>query len=360
MLVKSDEAEIPSRWRGAKGLTCSLVFAIFAAVLGMVQFGYNTAVINAPQKVIQEFISAVHLSRTGNMISEDTRDLIWSIAVSIFAIGGMVGGITGGTIATKFGRKGGLLLNNILGIAGAALMTFSKACGSFEMLILGRLAIGFNCGSNASVACKNLCAVFRKDIVNVHTCQRWFSKFRSGKLSLQESDRSGRPSKINNDVLRSMLENNLHLTSQEIAKEFGIHHTTVGDHIKYLGFVLKRIVWVPHELTEKNLSDRVRMCSSHLIRHNVELFLDMLITGDEKWILYENIKSKKSCCKPGTSSATVLKQSIHQRKVLLCLWWDRKGPVYYELLKQGETINADLYCKQLDKLNAAIKEKGQH
>ncbi|GFT20691.1 mariner Mos1 transposase [Trichonephila clavipes] len=97
--------------------------------------------------------------------------------------------------------------------------------------------------------------------------------------------------------------------------------------------------------------------SSHLIRHNVEPFLDKLITGDEKWILYENIKRKKSYCKPGTLSATVPKPSIHQRKVLLCLWWERKGPVYYELLKQGETINVDLYCNQLDKLNAAIKQK---
>ncbi|GFU76837.1 histone-lysine N-methyltransferase SETMAR [Trichonephila clavipes] len=68
-----------------------------------------------------------------------------------------------------------------------------------------------------------------KNIVNVRTCQRWFSKFRSGDLSLQESDRSGRPSKIANDVLRSMLENNPHLTSREIAEEFGIHHTTVGE-----------------------------------------------------------------------------------------------------------------------------------
>ncbi|GFV82273.1 mariner Mos1 transposase [Trichonephila clavipes] len=66
------------------------------------------------------------------------------------------------------------------------------------------------------------------------------------------------------------------------SEEFGIHHTTVGDHNKSLGFVLKQSVWVPHELTEKNLSDRVRMCSSHLIRHNVEPFLDQLITGDEK------------------------------------------------------------------------------
>ncbi|GFY16981.1 histone-lysine N-methyltransferase SETMAR [Trichonephila clavipes] len=118
---------------------------------------------------------------------------------------------------------------------------------------------------------------------------RWLSKFRFGDLSLQESDRSGRPTKIDDDVLRSMLENNPHLTSREIAEEFVIYHTTVGDHIKSLG-------------------------------HNVEPFLDKLITGDEKWILYENIKRKKSYCKPGTSSTTVPKPSIHQRKVLLCLW----------------------------------------
>lgn len=36
----------------AQGLTCMLVFAIFSAVLGMFQFGYNTGVINPPQKVI--------------------------------------------------------------------------------------------------------------------------------------------------------------------------------------------------------------------------------------------------------------------------------------------------------------------
>ncbi|GFV96154.1 histone-lysine N-methyltransferase SETMAR [Trichonephila clavipes] len=172
----------------------------------------------------------------------------------------------------------------------------------------------FQKGTNASVACKNLCAVHGKDIVNIRTCQRWFSKFRAGDLSLLESDRSRRPSKMDNDVLRSMLENNPHLTSREIAKEFGIHHTTVEDYIKSLGFVLKRSVWVPHELTEKNLSDRVRMCSSHLIRHNMETFFDKLITGDEKWVLYENIKRKKSYCKPGTSATVSSKTKYPSTK----------------------------------------------
>lgn len=35
----------------SQGLTGFLAYAIFAAMLGMLQFGYNTGVINAPQKV---------------------------------------------------------------------------------------------------------------------------------------------------------------------------------------------------------------------------------------------------------------------------------------------------------------------
>ncbi|GFX82663.1 HTH_48 domain-containing protein [Trichonephila clavipes] len=95
----------------------------------------------------------------------------------------------------------------------------------------------FQKGSNASVACKNLCAVLGKDIVNVHTCQKWFSKWRAGNLSLQGSDRSGRPSKIHGDVLRPM-ENNPHLTSREIAEEFGIHHTQTHTHTQLLEITL--------------------------------------------------------------------------------------------------------------------------
>ncbi|GFV11101.1 histone-lysine N-methyltransferase SETMAR [Trichonephila clavipes] len=86
-----------------------------------------------------------------------------------------------------------------------------------------------------------MCGIWKRYCKSSYSlfCRRRFSKFRSGDLSLQESDRSGRPSKIDNDVSRSMLRNSPHLTSQEIAEEFGIHHTTVGDHIKSLGYQRK-------------------------------------------------------------------------------------------------------------------------
>merc|ERR1712156_160606 len=76
---------------------------------------------------------------------------MYAIAVSIFAIGGMCGGFIGGWIANKFGRKGGLLMNNLIGIVAAMAMVFSKHVTSYELLIIGRYLIGVNCGLNTSL-----------------------------------------------------------------------------------------------------------------------------------------------------------------------------------------------------------------
>ncbi|GFY24230.1 mariner Mos1 transposase [Trichonephila clavipes] len=42
---------------------------------------------------------------------------------------------------------------------------------------------------------------------------------------------------------------------------------------------------------------------------------------------------------------------------MLCIFWDQEGPIYYELLKPGGTVNTDLYKQQLFNLNDAILEK---
>ena len=44
-------------------------------------------------------------------------------------------------------------------------------------------------------------------------------------------------------------------------------------------------------------------------------------------------------------------------KVLQCVWWDWQGIIHYELLPYGQTLNSDLYCQQLDRLNAALMQK---
>ena len=45
------------------------------------------------------------------------------------------------------------------------------------------------------------------------------------------------------------------------------------------------------------------------------------------------------------------------KKLMLCIWWDQCGVVYYELLQPNETITANGYQQQLMQLSGALKFK---
>ena len=48
------------------------------------------------------------------------------------------------------------------------------------------------------------------------------------------------------------------------------------------------------------------------------------------------------------------------KKLMLCIWWNQLGVLYYELLKPNETITGALYRTQLMRLSRALKEKRAH
>lgn len=55
-------------------------------------------------------------------------------------------------MADRFGRKGGLLLNNVLVAIATIFEGTAKVAGSYEMVIIGRFFIGINSGLNAGLA----------------------------------------------------------------------------------------------------------------------------------------------------------------------------------------------------------------
>jgi len=80
------------------------------------------------------------------------------------------------------------------------------------------------------------------------------------------------------------------------------------------------------------------------------------VTGDEKWIYFQNPKRKKSWVDPAQLSTSFSRPNRFGRKTMLCVWWDQEGVIYYELLKPSETVNAHRYHQQLIKLHSAWKK----
>lgn len=129
-----------------KQVTCYLLFSLGTAVIGSLQFGYNTGVINAPEQKLQAFFNETWVRRYGKPIDAGVCTLVWSLAVAIFSVGGMVGSFSVGVVADKFGRRRSMFIVNVLAVIGGALMGLCTICSSYEMVIAGRLVIGLFCG----------------------------------------------------------------------------------------------------------------------------------------------------------------------------------------------------------------------
>ncbi|KAL9910473.1 histone-lysine N-methyltransferase SETMAR-like isoform 1-T5 [Glossina fuscipes fuscipes] len=208
----------------------------------------------------------------------------------------------------------------------------------------------FDKGDNASQAATIVNGVYGSDTVTANYVQFWFRRFRSGIFDVKDAPRTGRPVVENVDKIGEMIEVDRHVSSRNIAQELKIDHKTVLNHLHKAGFKKKLDVWVPHQLTEKNKMDRISICEALAKRNEIDPLLKRMVTGDEKWITYDNPVRKRSWSKSGEAPQTA-------RKILLCIWWEWKGIIYYELLLYGQTLNSDLYCQQLDRLKIAIDQK---
>jgi histone-lysine N-methyltransferase SETMAR len=123
---------------------------------------------------------------------------------------------------------------------------------------------------------------------------------------------------------------------------------------KALGKVANFGCWVPHELTVDNKKVRLTTCVSLLSRFNSNNFLNQIVTGDEKWVLYISCHRKHQWLGSGEHALPEAKDDLHPRKVMLCVWWDCRGIVYYELLEHNMTITSEIYSDQMTKLNEAL------
>ncbi|CAN0196330.1 unnamed protein product [Ectocarpus sp. 6 AP-2014] len=113
-------------------VTWPLVTAVLVAVLLEFLVGFNIGVMNAPEEVVFP----------GHTTTE------WSLAVSVFAIGGPFGAILAGTVSNRNGRRGAIIVNTWMYLIGGLLFALAP---TVLWLVPARFMIGFACGFSSVV-----------------------------------------------------------------------------------------------------------------------------------------------------------------------------------------------------------------
>ena len=184
---------------------------------------------------------------------------------------------------------------------------------------------------SAAEAHRILVETYGDHALSERTCRDWFNRFKNGDFNLQDRERSGASKKFRDKELETLLDEDPCQTQSDIAKLLGVDRTTVSKRLSALGMIQKEGSWVPYELKPRDIERRIVTCEQLLQRQKRKGFLHRIVTGDEKWIYYSNPKRKKSWVKPGEAVASTPKRNIHGSKLMLCIWWDQLGVVYYEL-----------------------------
>ncbi len=127
----------------------NLVFAAVTSAFGSgFQHGYSYGVLANVENIIKAWLKSC-----SNSDCPDDAEIsfIWAWVVSVFCIGGLVGALSVGTVASKLGRKTSILASNVFVALGTTFMGITKDSGSYSTLIIGRFFIGIVSGMAAGL-----------------------------------------------------------------------------------------------------------------------------------------------------------------------------------------------------------------
>ena len=86
-----------------------------------------------------------------------------------------------------------------------------------------------------------MCDVYGEDCLTERQCQRWFARFRSENINVQDAPYTDCPTTTDDDKIRMLIETNRHIErlAREIAEKLDILNSTVYLHLQQFRYVNK-------------------------------------------------------------------------------------------------------------------------
>ena len=167
----------------------------------------------------------------------------------------------------------------------------------FDWLVCEKLFFEWKNGTSAADIHKKLRVAEGDKALSKSTIYCWIESFELGQQTIKDEICSGHPHEaVTLETIgrvEDFINENPHITTQELAEEVGISRERV-EHTIHEELDMRKICkkWIPHVLTDENRRKQVEI--SKQLLQILESSFRNIITGDETWIHFYTVPSKES------------------------------------------------------------------
>ena len=149
----------------------------------------------------------------------------------------------------------------------------------------------FRRGLTQEQCINQLNSTFGDEAPSTPTVYRWYIEFKRGRSSLTDEVKEGRPKSVvvpeNIDAVRKLIEEDRHVTYQEIERYLSISMTSIHK-ILHEHLCVRKLCarWIPHLLKDAQKNARVDWYRKMISKYNcgASKAVYNIVTGDESWI----------------------------------------------------------------------------
>ncbi|CAL4059378.1 unnamed protein product, partial [Meganyctiphanes norvegica] len=124
-----------------------MILSTTIAIIGSsIPMGYGMGVLNSPQAIIRIWIQEAMTKKYDIIMSNRQNVMAWSTVISTFLIGCALGGLKGGTLADKIGRRRAFLINYFLCMTSCGMFTLCIVFQAVEILLTSQFLFGISAG----------------------------------------------------------------------------------------------------------------------------------------------------------------------------------------------------------------------
>ena len=154
----------------------------------------------------------------------------------------------------------------------------------------------------------------------------------------------------------------MHQTAAQCNISNGLAHKIIRKDLK---LQKKTSTWVPHLLNQPQKDRRVALAMEALDviegRHEeINIDFEHLITEDESWFWVWQPDSRQGNCQwlsAEEERPQVTRQERSTKKIMLVMFFDRKGVVHHKWVPDGRGIGSLVYREILDRFRESVRRK---